>query len=361
MILFLTSIYQKAANFPSFIVILLSTDLFKIGYVEYIAWSVIIIECITAFFLFQRGLIGLSLTAFLLVLYLIYITVLRLYYYYPECGCGGILAQLSFKYHFIANMSLLTVALVTVYLQIKNKKMKASKIILVVILAFFMNSFTEAKAQLKVVFEGTLLSASMTNRLENEVRDPLYLQAYKDLIGQYQATYGLYIDSENQRSVFIEENEYGLDGPPPFKSLDAFYQTGSQLYFEDLFRGKKFQVKDDPSNLKWDIKKETIQIGQFSCRKAVLRDDPFHTVAWFSEDYPLPYGPSLGVGLPGLVVLLENDYFSLKVKEILKKPMPDKIKNIIDQMAENKGQTLKEYHNSATPMLKKMHEESILN
>ena len=232
-------------------------------------------------------------------------------------------------------------------------------IILLIILCS--SGIAKSQDQYLITYSGKLLSASMTSRLQNEAADPDMLKAFTEIISGFEVMYSLYIDSRKRESIFIEDREYGLDGPPPFKQLTSYYKADSHFYFEDLFRGKKFKIKDTPKNLNWLITKETLTIGNFTCKKAILKDDPFHTIAWFSEDYPLPFGPYIGNGLPGLVVLLENDYFSIQVKEIKKQAIPAKVVKSMAAFPAKQGISLQEYYKEVKPMLKTMSQENIIN
>lgn len=225
---------------------------------------------------------------------------------------------------------------------------------------FFTNSI-QSQEQYKISYSGKLMSSSMDNRLQKEVTDPFLLEAYKELIAGFEVIYGLYIDVPSGQSIFVEEKEYGLEGPPPFKQLLSYYKTGGNIYFEDLFRGKKFKVKDHVNNLDWVLGKETMSISRFSCKKAVLKDDPFNTIVWYSEDYPLPYGPYIGNGLPGLVVLLENDYYTISVKTIKKEKIPAKLQKQMQAISNRQGITIESYHKEALPILKTMSQETIIN
>lgn len=218
-----------------------------------------------------------------------------------------------------------------------------------------------AQEQYKITYSASMLSNQMNQRLAKEVADLEYLKAYKQIIQEYEVFYSLFIDTKKGTSILIEEKEYGLDGPPPFKHLFSYYQQGKVLYVEDLFRGKKFNIKDHPDNLKWEFSKEIVKIGAFQCRKASLINDPFHTHVWFSEDFPLAYGPYLGVGLPGLTVLVENDYFSIQVKEITKQPIPARILQRMQDSEKRSGISFENYFKAVTPILKTMSKESLIN
>jgi GLPGLI family protein len=53
---------------------------------------------------------------------------------------------------------------------------------------------------------------------------------------------------------------------------------------------------------KWQILSDTLRIEGYLCRAAVSDSK----IAWFAEDVPLPFGPFLNHGLPGLILMLQN-------------------------------------------------------
>jgi GLPGLI family protein len=218
-----------------------------------------------------------------------------------------------------------------------------------------------AQHQYKITYKGTLLSSSLNARLEQEVNDPVFLQGYKDLIEGFEVQYALYVDVSKGRSILLEQKEIGLDGPPPFKHLFSFYDQAGNLYFEDLFRGKQFKVRDSPAVLQWDVKQEIMKVGNFNCRKAVLKNDPFNTVVWFCEDYPISFGPYIGAKLPGLAVLLENDYYVIKIDKITKEAFSKNIENQMNAAQKKTGISYAKYREQVAPLLKKMKTENIID
>ena len=70
----------------------------------------------------------------------------------------------------------------------------------------------------------------------------------------------------------------------------------------------KFVVASD--SIKWKILDEQKQIGKYHCIKAVKaiskeNKNDKDIIAWFCPDIPIPYGPSIICGLPGLVIEAE--------------------------------------------------------
>ena len=49
-------------------------------------------------------------------------------------------------------------------------------------------------------------------------------------------------------------------------------------------------------------RKETKEIGKFTCKKATASFRGRNYIAWYSPDIPLPYGPWKLQGLPGLIL-----------------------------------------------------------
>jgi len=72
--------------------------------------------------------------------------------------------------------------------------------------------------------------------------------------------------------------------------------------------GKDYYVhKDEFYNFSWDIKNKTKVISGLEAKKAVgkyydiIRDKEFEIIAWFIPSIPIPAGPDVYFGLPGLV------------------------------------------------------------
>lgn len=222
--------------------------------------------------------------------------------------------------------------------------------------------FHESKAQsdYMIQYTASIMSASINDRITQEVKDVNLRKAYTDLMSQYKVVYNFYIKSSSNESLLVETKEYPLDGPPPFK-IKTSYANKEKYYSEVFFRGKTFKIADQNKSLKWNITNEKQKIGAFACQKAILENDPFHTIVWFSQDIPLPYGPLFSNGLPGAVILYEQDYFTLKMDQMNKKQIPATILEQMKNLAKNQGISLTEFFSKTTPLLKKMKTEKIID
>lgn len=120
--IFIVSLFQKLSNYNSFKSTLIGTGFFYIGSVEYFAITVIILEFIIAYLLLSFRKIGFIISSTLLAVYIIYIGLLKLFYFYPTCGCGGILAQLPFSQHLFVNIILFMLSAFSIIVLKYSKK-----------------------------------------------------------------------------------------------------------------------------------------------------------------------------------------------------------------------------------------------
>ena len=97
----------------------------------------------------------------------------------------------------------------------------------------------------------------------------------------------------------------------------------------------------------WRITKETKQIDRYKCYKAIASEKLYsrrgffynrQVIAWFTPEIPLNYGPSNYTGLPGLILEVQRDQFTMRATEIMLNPeekvkivRPKKNAKIIDE------------------------------
>lgn len=85
----------------------------------------------------------------------------------------------------------------------------------------------------------------------------------------------------------------------------------------------------------WEITQETKKIGKYTCYKATAVERLFsrqghyynkQVVAWFTPEIPMSFGPSYYSGLPGLILQIERDKFTLTATKINLNPDDKDIK-----------------------------------
>lgn len=107
--------------------------------------------------------------------------------------------------------------------------------------------------------------------------------------------------------------------------------------------------------ISWEVKNETKEIGDYKCFKAegiekkYLRDGKIEeepVVAWFAPEIPFQFGPHNYNGLPGLILKIDKEEFSIIATEINLNP-EEKIK--IDPVKDDaKIRSRKEAYQMAT-------------
>ena len=90
--------------------------------------------------------------------------------------------------------------------------------------------------------------------------------------------------------------------------------------------------------LEWEITNKKKTIGAYTCYQAIAREefmsrkgDYYHTkvIVWFAPEIPLNFGPKNYVGLPGLVLEVERDSFTITATKINLNPNKEiKIKRV---------------------------------
>ncbi len=105
-----------------------------------------------------------------------------------------------------------------------------------------------------------------------------------------------------------------------------------QIVKQRNFMSRTFLIENKLTKPAWQLTNETIKIGDYSCKKALLKIGDNSITAWFTEEIPINEGPQEYFGLPGLImkVKLESTVIEaikitpLKQKTVLNPPMKGK-------------------------------------
>lgn len=135
--------------------------------------------------------------------------------------------------------------------------------------------------------------------------------------------------------------------------------AAAQYVKEEDLMGKRFLVKDELPKPDWKLEPEQKKIGNYTVYKATWTRDvdvanfdkdkgliktsaPKTTIAWYTPEIPVSHGPRDYWGLPGLIMEIQEDKFSLLCTAIVLNPkdkfsieVPTKGKQI-DQASFNK-------------------------
>ena len=88
-----------------------------------------------------------------------------------------------------------------------------------------------------------------------------------------------------------------------YVDFDAFTFTQ-----ERSFMGRTFLVEGEPEALAWRLPgEERTILGYHVIKATAMKDDTVAVEAWFAPEIPVPGGPALYGGLPGLILVLSVD------------------------------------------------------
>ncbi|MCM5662587.1 GLPGLI family protein [Galbibacter mesophilus] len=170
--------------------------------------------------------------------------------------------------------------------------------------------------------------------LETKKEVPMHIK--QDVIDSYKSANpdDFILNFKNEESYYylipsLEETEYNIGSLASETNFytnsvtDTIIETGSSL------GNISFKTLD------WKITQDTKKIGKYLCYKAKASEKLFsrqgfyyskQVIAWFTPEIPVTFGPSNYSGLPGLILQVERDKFTLTATKINLSPDDKDIK-----------------------------------
>lgn len=144
----------------------------------------------------------------------------------------------------------------------------------------------------------------------------------RDSAGSYPAKDVLVLEINKDYNIFLSNDYIVTDS---LNNINKDNQAFAEPKFEQVVLYKKDNHKFDfiqnlsmyyykypaKREIKWNISNEHKKIGIWAATKATTDFGGRKWTAWFSQDIPLPYGPYVFYGLPGLILEVndnENNY-----------------------------------------------------
>ncbi|VDH05953.1 GLPGLI family protein [Bergeyella zoohelcum] len=154
------------------------------------------------------------------------------------------------------------------------------------------------------------------------------------------------LDIEEKRNLFYSQEYARVDSINETNRNDKIFaypkfskvvkwekKEGNFEFFNKL--SIMYYVYPVENTLQWELLSEKKVIGEFTVQKAICMYGGRKWIAWFTTELPLPYGPYVFYGLPGLVLEVydENKHyvFSLFKSEIIKKEDRDTLDMFISK------------------------------
>ncbi|MCY1661665.1 GLPGLI family protein [Chryseobacterium sp. SL1] len=133
-------------------------------------------------------------------------------------------------------------------------------------------------------------------------------------------------ERERVSDSMIQRTGLGLGRSPVFNSqiyVVKNLETANiqKVIFMSFFNDKYFINIDE--NLNWKILSDKKKIEDFECRKATVEYGGRSWIAWFTQSIPIPEGPYIFNGLPGIIVNISDDqenysFNLIKIKKLEK-------------------------------------------
>ncbi len=136
---------------------------------------------------------------------------------------------------------------------------------------------------------------------------------YEPLPTHITVTRNLIFDASN--SLMYRTSGPGLNVPLEDRKIRIGMEHIDTTYvnFEDhtfiesrAFRSKLYLVKDEQPTIPWRLTNEERLYLGYRVMKATAELDSAYVEAWFTPEIPIPAGPSIYGGLPGLILMATN-------------------------------------------------------
>jgi len=107
-----------------------------------------------------------------------------------------------------------------------------------------------------------------------------------------------------QRAVMYE----GMLSPPRPVVQKVYYDFDKNQKLEQVeYLTRIFLVSSEIEAVPWKLGSEKKKVLDYTCMNATMTLDDQEIVAWFSPEIPVPLGPSVYGGLPGLIMAVERN------------------------------------------------------
>lgn len=227
--------------------------------------------------------------------------------------------------------------------------------------------------------------ATMSEAQKKQIQERLKNRLEKTYILTFNKEESVFKEDEKVDAISGATDSWGKNFTPGEQYKNIKTKT---LLQKQEFYGKQFLVKDDLLSVKWQIGKETKQIGQYMCFKATAsvpsselswydfswdslrskeaekKSDSIgndvekieevkmtEVVAWYSPQIPLSQGPLEYWGLPGLILEVNVGNTTMLCSKIIMNPEQ---KSKIEAPSKGKIVTKQEYQETIAGKMKEM-------
>lgn len=217
------------------------------------------------------------------------------------------------------------------------------KIHFVLILFSIINCYSQNKRAATLIYSATrIYTPSIVNREQISVyvaddfiiSKTQFLEKNETNKGEIIDDMTIFIDNESDIKKF---NEIGID---------LNNKTLTEYISESFVLNDYFAIQEPLPVMKWELKDEQKQIGDFLCEKAKTTFRGRTYEVWYTTEIPITYGPWKFNGLPGLMVEIKDkqDIYTWQLTSIKNDVEIDfNLKSISEKNKKFKPFTYKDY------------------
>lgn len=181
-----------------------------------------------------------------------------------------------------------------------KRKIVLSAIVALVFMLGNLHAQTNGKI-IKVSYETSALSTSMTSILRKQLPSPEEYQTVVDLISKHKVYHSLYINNKTRESLFVLDSIHVEPGVMATGNVDFVYTNNEGVMIgKENFMKSVNMFNANLSDMEWILNDQVKEIKGYVCQNATVKNHP-DVSAWFAKDIATNKGPGYFQGLLGLV------------------------------------------------------------
>ncbi len=196
------------------------------------------------------------------------------------------------------------------------------------LLTFLSVTITLAQVQnkkiVKITYKSVPVSQYCVSKKDAAETRTLNRGTTLDLLNGHRSYYTLLINLIDRNSIFIQDSVRistikGIEDMNASNAEDLIYSfnpVGNKTFKLENFLGQMFYTEGTTGDIEWELTDERKQIVGLECKKAVSKNRDLRLTAWYTNALPISSGPSIYLGLPGLVVWVEDFYRTTQIEKI---------------------------------------------
>lgn len=160
--------------------------------------------------------------------------------------------------------------------------------------------------------------------VDNRVTNSIKRANEAAVLGSHKTYYTLLINIKSRASIYYFDSLVFNKPKGQEKSAVSIADEvkfcikpiGNNTFKYETVMDQLFLSKGTVGDIEWIITNEKKVINGFECTKAVAKNKDLMLFAWFTSALPVSSGPSIYLGLPGLVVWVEDFFRTTQIEKI---------------------------------------------